>query len=298
MSIDLRLFLGLITQDVMALLFRNPWMLLRTLLVDDEPWNEPQQAQRTYADKGDLPTEADKQHQDEYRSNDATNGGCRTEKALRKSTLLLWKPFCIALCRARPRSGLAQSEHHAESRERELTRRECSQSICQSPYQHATKESLTAAHLVIQSARNELTDTIGYHKEDGNDTQDIFSLHRRVRIIAINEPQVDGYSLLVGNYRGISFLLDGYTALLYKHFIAASREKAIALICFHSHIRAHVDGLQRRQFVIDIGHPHIVQGATIQIVDDGYHHDKPNDIPSQSFYLHVRIILRSQLSWG
>ena len=149
MSIDLRLFLGLITQDVMALLFRNPWMLLRTLLVDDEPWNEPQQAQRTYADKGDLPTEADKQHQDEYRSNDATNGGCRTEKALRKSTLLLWKPFCIALCRARPRSCLAQSEHHAESRERELTRRECSQSICQSPYQHATKESLTAAHLVI-----------------------------------------------------------------------------------------------------------------------------------------------------
>jgi ACS family hexuronate transporter-like MFS transporter len=35
------------------------------------------------------------------------------------------------------------------------------------------------------------------------------------------------------------------------------------------------------------------EGATIQIVDDGYHHDKSDDIPSQSFYFHALITLKS-----
>ena len=93
---------------------------MRTFLVDNEPRNEPQQTQRTNTDKGYLPAETDKQHQDEYRSKDATYRCCRTEKSLCKGSLLLWEPFRIALCSARPRSCLAQSEHHSESRQREL----------------------------------------------------------------------------------------------------------------------------------------------------------------------------------
>ena len=248
-------------------------MLFRALLVDEQPRQDPDDTQHTDYDKRHPPAERKKERRNQNRSDDRTHRSGSAEDTLRQSPFFLREPFGVGFRRSGPRAGFAQTEQNTEERQRFKPRRQRGQRIGATPQQSRQGETLAGSDFVIDLSRDELAHAIGDHEKHGNDGQHILCLTLLflARQRRVDEPQIFGDTAVPHILQPTVSDRSLRSRHDFRRTVALERPR-IGLFVERAIGKCHA--------LFRIGHPHVVERAAVQIVDDGHERDERQHDPS------------------
>ena len=267
-------------------------MVLGAFLIDEKPGHHPQDAQRTHDQERRAPPESQEEHGNKHRCDHRAHRCGGSEDALRESAFFLREPLGIGLGRPGPRPRFAQTEQHAERDERLESRGERRQRVGTAPQQRREREAAARAHLVVDAARDKLAHAVGHHEEHGDDGQQAF----RLPLLLLQGRRGVDKSQLLGD-AAVAEIFDR-TVRQHLHLVGRKHLGLAADDRFIACRSLVVAVFARRAYDFGVGHPHVVERAAVEVVDDGHHHDQPQHDPSESSDLHNALLFKKIFAVG